>query len=94
MIDNSKDEPKPRDYYVVMLVQPWSALEMVPDSPLPFPVSVRTLETEEGMVGFLPVFSTREAAREWCGDDDLVYVARVDLSRCDQKRGNGHGADA
>jgi hypothetical protein len=62
-------------YYIVMRVTHWDAFE--PTIALPILGGVRG---PEGSVGFLPVFDTLEAAREWGGPDAQISVAQPSAS--------------
>lgn len=54
--------------FVVMRLIKWDSMELksVPPYHLPFPVEYA--DREDGMIGFLPVFETREQAEAWAED--------------------------
>jgi|GEM_PF-6998126 hypothetical protein len=63
--------------YVITKVFPWSAVKLV--GPTPFPTVI--LSSEDGVVGFMPVFETREAAIFWNGSED--HIGELHLEKDD-----------
>lgn len=65
----------PRTFYVVMKIYRWENMKLESVSyKLPFPVNF--VAPNNGEVGYLPVFDTKEAAIKCCGDEKLVFAVQ------------------
>lgn len=68
--------------YVVMSMQPWSAIDVSSNHPLIGIQSLAEPAPKWGQpCGFLPVFDTYEEAREWAGNDTTLIAPIQEVSR-------------
>lgn len=65
----------PRTFYVVMKIHKWENIKLESVGyKLPFPVNLVT--PDNGEIGYLPVFDTKDAAIKYCGDEKLVFAVQ------------------
>lgn len=74
----------PQTFYVVMKIYRWENMKLEQVGyKLPFPINF--VAPDNGEVGYLPVFDTKEAAIKCCGDEKLVFTVQTVLNYTAEK---------
>ena len=63
-------------YYVVMKISRWENLELEQGLINQLPLQIQINDGPSGMCGFLPVYTNREDAVRFAGDEEYVVAVR------------------